>query len=51
MFQLTQDMPSPDRMLSDIVANVKGDGICKHFAELFVQGSGGVVFEGKSFKP
>ena len=37
---LCQDIPGPDQLLRDVVANIKHDGICKHFSELFWRGRG-----------
>ena len=30
-------MPDPDQVVEDVVANIKNNGICKHFLDLFAQ--------------
>ena len=40
-----QDLPSADRMLSDVVMNIQVGGICKHFSDLFEHGQGLVTLK------
>ena len=40
LIAIQQDIPSADQLMIDIIDNIKSDGICKHFLDLFKQGQG-----------
>ena len=35
-----QDFPEPDKIVLDVVSNIKADGICRHFLDIFQRGEG-----------
>ena len=37
-----QDPPSADDLLISVIRNIKEDGICKHFLDLFCNGGGSI---------